>query len=226
MRATDVMTAPAVVVAPDAPVEEIARLLLKRGISAVPVAGSDGRLEGIVSEGDLVRRVELGTELHPSWWLVAFANEDAIAHDYAKSRGRRAADVMTREVVTVNEEAGLAEIAVLLERHRIKRVPVVRDQRVIGIVSRADLIRGLASLPVAAPGPRVAERTLRKRVDAEIRQAGVDPTFIRIVVSGDEVHLWGAVPSAQQLESARIAAESVGAGKVHSHLAVRALPHG
>jgi len=130
MRARDVMTAPALVVPPDAKVEDIAKLLLRRGISAVPVTGNDGRLAGIVSEGDLMRRVESGTERRPSWWLAVFSNEDALARDYAKSRGRHAADVMTREVVTVGEDATLAEIALLLERHRIKRVPVVRDGKV------------------------------------------------------------------------------------------------
>lgn len=216
------MTAPAVAVAPDETVEEIAKLLLKRGISAVPVTGPDGRLAGIVSEGDLVRRVESGTERRPSWWLAAFGDDDSLARDYAKSRGRRAADVMTRDVVTVGEEATLAEIASLLERHRIKRVPVVRNGKVVGIVSRANLLQGLASRHAAAPRPPAGDRALRERVDAEIRRAGVDATFVNVVASAGEVHLWGAVLSAQQLDAARIAAEAVagGAGKVHSNLSV------
>ena len=164
MRAKDVMTSPAVTVRPDATVEEVAKLLLRRAISAVPVTGEDGGLSGIVSEGDLMRRVESGTERVPSWWLRAFGDDDAAARDYAKSRGRRAADVMTREVVTVGEDATLPEIAALLERHRIKRVPVVRDARVVGIVSRANLLQGLASQPAHAPAPPPGDDALRKRV--------------------------------------------------------------
>ena len=221
MRARDVMTAPAVTVEPDTKVEDIAKLLLGRGISAVPVTEADGRLSGIVSEGDLVRRVESGTERVPSWWLRIFGDDDGLARDYAKSRGRRAGDVMTREVVTVAEDATLADIAALLERHRIKRVPVMRNARVVGIVSRANLLQGLASQPAAAPPAPPGDDALRKRVEEELRRAGVDAMFVNVVVGEDRVHLWGAVRSTEQREAARIAAEAV-AGKagVTSHLSV------
>lgn len=221
MRAADVMTAPAIVVAPEATVEDVAKLLLKRSISAVPVVGSDGGLQGIVSEGDLVRRVESGTERRPSWWLAAFGSEEALARDYAKSRGRRAADVMTREVVTVGEEVELAEVAALLERHRIKRVPVMRDGQVIGIVSRANLLQGLASQPVVSPPAPAGDEALRKRVMAEIRRSGVDATFVNAVATEGRVHLWGVMRSAQQADAARVAAETVaGNAAVTSHLSV------
>jgi CBS domain-containing protein len=221
MKARDVMTAPPVVVPPEAPVEDIARLLLKRRISAVPVVGPDERLLGIVSEGDLVRRVETGTERIPSWWLAQFAGGDSIARDYARSRGRRAADVMTQEVVTVGEDATLSEIATLLVRHRIKRVPVVRDGKVVGIVSRANLLQGLASRPVAAAEAPVADEALRERVAEEMRRAGVDAAFVNVVVGADGVHLWGIVRSPQQLAAARIAAETAaGAVPVVNHLSV------
>ena len=221
MRAKDVMTAPAVTVQPDTKVEDIAKLLLRRGISAVPVTEADGRLRGIVSEGDLVRRVESGTDRTPSWWLRVFGEGDDLARDYAKSRGRRAGDVMTREVVTVGEDATLAEIATLLERHRIKRVPVVRDARVAGIVSRANLLRGLASQPASAPAAPPGSDALRKRVEEELRRAGVETTFINVVAGEGGVHLWGPVRSAEQREAARIAAETAaGSTPVTSHLSV------
>ena len=220
MRAKDVMTAPAVVVAPDTTVEEIAKLLLKRGISAVPVIGADGRLAGIVSEGDLMRRVESGTERTRSWWLSVFGDADAQAREYAKSHGRRAADVMTRKVVTVAEDATLAEIAELLERHRIKRVPVVREGKVLGIVSRANLLHGLASQAAVAPAAR-ADDTLRPRIEEEMRRAGVDTVFVNVVVGDAAVHLWGIVPTQAQLDAAGIAAERVaGAIPVSNHLSV------
>ncbi len=215
------MTAPAVVVAPETTVEEVAKLLLKRRISAVPVIAADGRLAGIVSEGDLIRRVESGTERPRSWWLSVFGDADAQAREYAKSHGRRAADVMTRKVVTVTEEATLSEIAELLERRRIKRVPVVREGKVVGIVSRANLLHGLASqAAVAAPAPR-ADDTLRERIEEEMRRAGVDTVFVNVVVGDAAVHLWGIVPTQAQLEAAGIAAERVaGAIPVRNHLSV------
>ena len=221
MRAKDVMTAPAVVIAPDTAVEEIAKLLLKRGISAVPVIGPDGRLAGIVSEGDLMRRVESGTERTRSWWLSVFGDADAQAREYAKSHGRRAADVMTRKVVTVTEDATLAQIAELLERHRIKRVPVLREGKVVGIVSRANLLHGLASQPAVAPPAPRADDTLRERIEDEMRRAGVDTVFVNVVVGDAAVHLWGIVPTMAQLEAAGIAAETVaGAIPVSNHLSV------
>ena len=129
---------------------------------------------------------------------------------------------MTSHVVSVGEDASLAEIASLLERHRIKRVPVVRDGVVIGIVSRANLLRGLASQPTTPARPSASDRVLKERVEAEIRGAGVDSTFINVVVSGGAVYLWGAVLSDQQREAARIAAEVAtgGSAKLHNNLSV------
>lgn len=221
MRAKEVMTAPAICVNEEASVGEIARLLLARRISAVPVIDGGGRLVGIVSEGDLVRRVESGTQRQASWWLTLFADDDVRAREYAKSRGSRAADVMTREVLTVGEEAELAEIATLLEHRRIKRVPVVRDGKAIGIVSRANLLQGLASEPRAASPPTMNEEALRERIMAEFDRAGVPTAYVNVVVGADAVHLWGLSRSAQQRETTRIAAETVaGATPVFSHLSV------
>ncbi|MGP1680301.1 MAG: CBS domain-containing protein [Burkholderiales bacterium] len=220
MQAKDVMTAPVVSVAPDTTVREIARLLLKRGISAVPVLDAGGQLAGIVSEGDLVRRPESGTERRPSWWLGLFGDENEEAHDYAKSHGRRAADVMTRNVVSVDEHATLASIATLLEKQRIKRVPVMRDGKVVGIVSRANLLQGLAAHPPAAPAA-LDDEALRARVSDEIKHAGVDTTFVNVLVYAGAVHLWGGVRSAEQHAAARIAAQSLaGARAVEDHLGV------
>src|SRR5260221_13852495 len=125
------MTTQIVSVGPDASVSEAARLMLERAISALPVIEA-GRLVGIVSEGDLLRRVETATERHRSRWLEMLAKNSTLALDYVKSHGRKASDVMTRDVVTASETASLAEIADLLETRRIKRVPVVRDGKVVG----------------------------------------------------------------------------------------------
>src|SRR3972149_2283575 len=145
MHAKDVMTTQVVTVSLDAPVAEIAKQLVQRRISAVPVVDADGRPVGIVSEGDLMRRPETGGERHPSWWLALVAEAETQDREYVKSHGGRARDVMTRDLVTVTEEASLEEIATLLEKHRIKRVPVVREGKLVGIVSRANLLQGIVA---------------------------------------------------------------------------------
>ncbi|MCO5099330.1 MAG: CBS domain-containing protein [Burkholderiaceae bacterium] len=212
MQARDVMSSPVISVDENASVVDVARLLLRNGISGVPVLGADGRLLGIVSEGDLVRRVESGTEREPSWWLRLFGESDERARDYAKTHGRRVTDVMTRNVATVREDASLPEIAALLERNRIKRVPVMRGDEVVGIVSRANLLQALASSSVR-PGASVdvdsADRSLRQRIDDEMRRAGLDTAFVNVVVADGVVWLWGAVRSDEQVDAARAAAEHV-----------------
>lgn len=130
--AADVMATNVVTVHSDASVKEIAETLLANRISAVPVIDDFGGLIGIVSEGDLIHRMEVGTESHPSWWLEFLVGKQALAYDYIKSHGRRAADLMTRPVITVRAETPLSEIASLLDKHRIKRVPVVDNEKIIG----------------------------------------------------------------------------------------------
>lgn len=222
MLAKDVMTTNVVTVGPETPVPEIAQLFLKHRISGTPVVGPDGRLLGIVSEGDLLRRAETGTERHRSWWLTLVGGAEELAREYVKTHGRRAADVMTREVVTVAEDTPAAEIARLLEERRIKRVPVVREGRVVGIISRADLLRGLASwTPVEAPAS-ADDRALRERVLKSLRSAGLAaPALVNAVVTEGVVHLWGAVESEEERRACRVAAESVpGVRAVENHVGV------
>jgi CBS domain-containing protein len=212
MEAKDVMTTPVVTVRPETPVEEVAKLMLERRISAVPVVDRGGRVKGIVSEGDLLRRPEMKTERARSWWLALVASPDEAPAAYAKSHGRTAADVMTTEVVTVSERTPLERIATLLERHRIKRVPVVRGAKLVGIVSRANLLHGLAARK-PGPAPAASDRTVQARVMEEMRRANVDPTLVSVVVSKGVVHLWGAVVSQEQKRAARVAAENAKGAK-------------
>ena len=148
MHAIDVMTPGVITVQPDMSVQAVAKLLSERGISGAPVVDVADRLVGIVSEGDLLHRVETGTERptrrRRSWWLDTIASDQELARDYVKSHGRTAKDVMTREVISVTETTDLTEIAMLLETKRIKRVPVLREGQIVGIVSRANLVRALA----------------------------------------------------------------------------------
>lgn len=220
MQAQDVMTTNVITVTPDTRVIEIAKLLLERHISAVPVVSDDGRLLGIVSEGDLIH--ELGQEgAKRSWWLDLLASPEARAEAYLKSHGRLASDVMTRSIISVAPDTPLPEIARLLEARRIKRVPVLRDGALVGVVSRADLLRGFALHPSA--DARADDRELRERLTVELEQAGLTwHPYVNIVVSDGAVHLWGVVPTREEAEALRLAAARVpGVTRVESHLAVR-----
>ncbi len=208
VKAKDVMTRKVVTAAPDTEVREIARLLTERRISAVPVVDGEGRVLGIVSEGDLVRRPELGTERHPSWWLRLFLAPEDRARDFVRSHGLRARDVMTRNPVTVEEDTPLEEIAEILETRHIKRVPVVRDGKLVGIVSRADLLRALVARR-SAPVPEADDAALRERIEQALEEAGVRHELVSVLVTGGIAHLWGIVDTPEEREAARVAAETV-----------------
>lgn len=224
MQAKDVMTANVVSVAPDATVSEIAQILLQRNISAVPVVDADGRLCGLVSEGDLIRRSELGTERKRSWWLDLLTGEGERAEDYVRAHGIHATDVMTTHVITVKETADLAEIATLLEEKRIKRVPVVRDGKIVGIVSRSNLLQGLIARGAPAP-VATGDEDIRKRIVGELDELSwLHPTQLNVIVADGCVEVWGYVETKAQKDALRVAVENVGGVKrVVNHVTV--LPH-
>ena len=208
MRASDVMVRAVVTVSPDTTVEALARLMINLRIGGVPVLEKDGVLVGIVSEGDLLRRVEIETERHRPRWSEQFSSNSQRATEYIKSHARRVRDIMTREVFTVEAAATLGEIADLLEARKIKRVPVVHDGKVVGIVSRADLLKVLASGGIGTPDEE-ADRTIRLQLLAELRdQNWTDTTEDRVVVAKGIVHLWGLVRSEEERRALRIAAEN------------------
>jgi CBS-domain-containing membrane protein len=210
MNAADIMTPDVIAVQPDTPLDEVVALMLDNGISGVPVMDGES-LVGIVTEGDLLRRVELGTEPHRSHWKEALAAAAPLAAEYARTHGRRVSEVMTADVVTVNDDTPLAEIVRLLEARRIKRVPVLRDGRVAGIVSRANLLRVLAS--------RLAPSRLRVPDDDRIRDVllhelrqykwGTFVAQLDVHVANGVVTLRGLVNSGQQRTAVRVAAENV-----------------
>lgn len=220
MQAKDVMTTQVVTVSPDTPVADIAKRLIERRISAVPVVEDDGRLIGIVSEGDLMRRPESGGERHRSWWLPLVAEPETQAREYVKSHGARAREVMTRDVVTVGEDASLEEIATLLEKHRIKRVPVLRAGKVVGIVSRANLLQGIVAQQHGQQ-PSTDDRALREKVSEALNATGARSQFINAVVSAGVVHLWGATYSEAERDAIHVAAANVvGVKGVEEHIGV------
>src|SRR5689334_553400 len=170
MRAMDVMTSEVITVDENATVPEAAKLLAEHGISAVPVVDKDNRVIGMVSEGDLLHRAETGTERRRSWWLEMVASTNQLAGEYVKSHSGKVKDVMTRDVVSVTEETPVADIAVLLETNRIKRVPVLRGDKLAGIVSRANLVRALAMTINERPsGAEADDRAIRDRLLAELK---------------------------------------------------------
>ena len=215
MRAADVMTADVITVDPGTTVQDLAALLSERAISGAPVVDAAGRLVGIVSEGDLLHRVEIGTEAHGhgkrSWWLEDFAAEHA--RDYVKAHGRTVNDIMTRDVLTVGEETDLGEVATLLETRRIKRVPVMRGDRIVGIVSRSNLVRALgAARSAAASVSGDDDRAIRARLFAELeKQDWAGKIWAQdILVNSGVVHLWfTADEPVDKQEATRVAAESI-----------------
>jgi CBS domain-containing protein len=209
MRARDVMVRAVATTTPETTVEKVAGLMINLRISGVPVLDRNGQLVGIVTEGDLLRRAETGTERQRSRWSEWFSANSRLAAEYIKSHARRVEDVMTREVVTVGELADLGEIAELMETRHIKRIPVVHDGKIVGIVSRADLLQVLAS-GGATTADENSDRLIRERLLAELRtQKWASPAEANVVVSDGVVHFWGTVGSEEERTALRVVAESI-----------------
>jgi CBS domain-containing protein len=229
MKASDVMVSKVITIGLDTTVQEIANILLSNRISAVPVLDDKGALVGIVSEGDLIHRIEAGTERHYSWWLRLVSGSEAIARDFVKSHATRARDVMTRNVITASPDLPLGDLASLLEKHRIKRVPIVDKGKLVGIVSRANLLHALAALgrdiPVEA---KVEDSKLRERIISELRsKLDIGFSQVNIIVHNGVVELWGQVDSTNEKDAIRVAAESTpGVRTVVDHIAVSKIPYG
>lgn len=223
MKAADIMTARVISARPDVSVGALAALMGDNGISAVPIVDADDRVVGIVSEGDLVRRSETGTERRRGWWLRAFAEPQTLAAEYVKAHGRKAADVMTREVISVSEDTPVADIVDLLERHRIKRVPVLRDGKLVGVVSRANLVRALAAMPAPRPELAADDAAIRAQLADELKRRGFGYAVTAdVIVTEGAVHLWGFYDTPSERQAIRVAAEGIpGVREVVDHLMPR-----
>jgi len=219
MLARDVMTAGVISVTPETSVRDIAKTLVEHNISGVPVIDKGGRLVGIVSEGDLMRRPESKTEHRRSWWLKLLVTHDQEVAEYIKTHGQHAADVMSRPVITVAEDATLENVADTLQKHRVKRAPVMRGEKVVGIVARADLLHGLIARQ-AGQAPSTDDNKVKAALERELKSAGVDTRFLSTIVSGGVVHIWGLVMSAEDREAVRIAAEAAGVKKMRLNVDV------
>lgn len=226
MRAVDVMTPNVITVTLDTEVREIAGLLLEHNISALPVVDASGNVLGIVSEGDLMRRVENGTGRRKSWWLRSIFAGANDASEYIKRHARKAGEIMTPNPVTITEDEPLHRVARMLEKQHIKRVPVVRDGKLVGIVSRANLLQGLAAGSAVESETVADDRAIRDAIIKEIRNnTGVWVERINVIVSQGVVQLWGLVDSQQQKIAAQVAAENTpGVKSVENNLGM--MPRG
>lgn len=224
MRARDIMSDDIVSLDAKESVFDAAELLLGGRISAAPVTNEHGALVGIVSEADLIRRAEIGTADSKGWLARLLDSEASSARDFVATRTRRVADVMTREVVTAGEDATLRELVELMERHGIKRIPIVRGTVVVGIVSRADLLRALLSFEPDRPVLQPTDKALRQNVvDALENRPWTSRWPINVYANDGVVHLWGFVDGGDVRDAYRVAAENVpGVRRVKNHL--RAMP--
>jgi CBS-domain-containing membrane protein len=213
MRAEDVMVRDVVTVLPDTDVVEAAKLMVDHDVSALPVVEDGGRLVGIISEADMIHREEIGTTKHRPWWLEAMTPGTTLAAEFAKSHGKKVHELMSAEVISCAEDTPLSDVAALLERHRIKRVPVLRNGVLVGIVSRANLIQALASAPQIASAPE-SDRAIRSQILNRLaNQSWTDFGSRNIIVSDGVIHIWGLVGSKNERTGLIALAENIPGAK-------------
>jgi CBS domain-containing protein len=213
------MTRNVISIDPNATVLQAARLMLQHHISGLPVIDKDGKLVGVLSEGDFLRRRETQTERRRSRWLEFLMGPGRIASEYSHSHGRKVSEVMTPDVQTVDEITPLEDIVELMERHRIKRVPVVRGGQVVGIVTRSNLMHAMVSLARGVQ-PAKDDAAIREQLLAEIQKEQWAPAATaNVVVHDGVVELWGVIVDERQRQALKIAAENIpGVKEVKDHL--------
>jgi CBS domain-containing protein len=220
MRAHQIMTRKVTTVKPDTSVVEAANIMLLRHISGLPVVDDSGRLVGIISESDFMRRSEIGTQSPRIRWLDFLMGAGKTALDFVREHGRKVGEIMTQgDICTVTEDKPLEELVRLMERHNVKRVPVVQGDRLVGIVTRSDLLRAVASLARDVPDPTADDDHIRDRVIAAIEKNEWQPAQLGVTVRDGIVHLSGMITDERFRQAAIVAAENVSGVKlVHDHL--------
>jgi CBS domain-containing protein len=220
MKAADIMTHNVISVQPEATILQTAELMLQHRISGLPVVDSDGHVVGIVTEGDFLRRAETGTQRKRARWVEFIVGPGRLAEEYVRSSSRRVEDVMTRSVHTIGEETPLSDAVELMERHRIKRLPVLRDHKLVGIVSRANLLHALASLAREINSTPADDVAIRERLLTELKQQSWAPLgLIDVIVRNGTVELWGTILDERKRGALILAAENVrGVKGVRDHL--------
>jgi CBS domain-containing protein len=221
MKAQDVMTQYVVYVGPDDTIARAVRAMLQNDISGLPVLDVNGALVGMITEGDLLRRAETGTERRRPRWMEFFVGPGQLADDYVHTHGRKIREIMTTDPVTVTEDTPLDEVVTVMEKRRIKRVPVVRGDKVVGIISRANLLHALARLAGETKPTTADDQTIRERLMAEIgKQRWAPAGAIDIFVRNGVVDLWGSITEERTRTALVVAAENTpGVKSVRDHLA-------
>ena len=218
MQVRDVMTTSVISVNSDESILKAAGLMLQNRISGLPVVDANGALVGVVTEGDFLRRSELGTARHRPKWLEFVVGPGRLANEYVHQSGRKVAEVMTPTPHTVGEDDTLEAVVKLMERHRIKRLPVVRDGRMVGIISRANLLHALASLAREMPAAAPDDAAIRDRILAALAQQHW-ALGINVVVKDGIAQIWGTILDARERQACIVTVENVaGVKQVHDHL--------
>jgi CBS domain-containing protein len=219
MRAHQIMTRSVVTVSPETTIVDAANLMLQRHVSGLPVVDESGKLVGIVSEGDFIRRSEIGTGRKRGRWLRFILGPGQSASDFVHEHGRKVSEVMTKSPLTITEDTALAEIVELMEKNNVKRLPVVRGDKVVGIVSRANLLQAVASLAREVPDPTADDDHIRNRIIDALEKNDWCPFGLNVVVRDGIVHLNGVITEERARAATIVAAENVeGVKKVHDHL--------
>jgi CBS domain-containing protein len=220
LRAKDIMTTEVVSVKSEASILEAVRLMLQNRISGLPVVDRQGVLVGVLTEGDFLRRTETGTERRRSRWLELFIGQGQRAEEYVRTHGRKVMEVMNPDPLTITEDTTLEEIVSIMEQRRVKRLPVTRGTRVVGIVSRANLLQALASVVRELPQEARTDTAIREQVLCELQRQNWEPTgFVNVLVRNGVVELWGTILDERERDAAKVAAENVvGVKAVKDHL--------
>lgn len=210
MKTGDLMTRTVVTVPPDASILQAIRLMMQNRISGLPVVDAEGVLVGIVTEGDFLRRREAGTQKQRSRWIEFFVGPGQLAQEYVQSSGRKVHEVMSTELYTATEDTPADEIVSLMERRRIKRVPVLRDGKVVGIVTRANLLRALPGVLRAMTPESADDAAIREQLLAELASQRWAPVAsISVTVRDGIVRLSGVLTDERQRAALRVAAENI-----------------
>ena len=219
MRAHQIMTRPVITVTPETTIVEAANTMLRQHVSGLPVVDATGKLVGIVSEGDFIRRSEIGTQRKRARWLTFILGPGKAATDFVHEHGCKVAEIMTPEPLTITEDTALEEIVQLMEKNNVKRFPVIRGDNIVGIVSRANLLRAVASLARQIPDPTADDDHIRNRIIDVLGKNDWCPHGLSIIVRDGIVHLSGVITDERSRQAAIVGTESIaGVKNVHDHL--------